>query len=111
MLLCQLSKHNKDLAKQFQPVQFDAQNEPSEDPALKYYAEHTAQIEIVRHDRTMEQIIFPKLDICGCLSKETKNHVYKTAERDEQKSKLNDFFNRHEALLEEMKWQKSLQGN
>jgi inositol 1,4,5-triphosphate receptor type 1 len=36
----------------------------SGDAALQYYANHTAQIEIVRHDRTMEQIVFPIPEMC-----------------------------------------------
>ena len=110
-MICQLSKHNKDLAELLKPSQLDQHNELQVDRALDYYAKHTAQIEIVRHDRTMEQIVFPIPEICEYLTPETKHRVYVTAERDDQNSKLTDFFDRHEDLLSEMKWQKKLRGN
>jgi len=80
------------------------------DPALDYYAKHTAQIEIVRQDRTLEQIVFPIPEICEYLTPETKRHVYVTAERDDQNSKVTDFFSRHEDIFAEMTWQKKLRG-
>lgn len=107
-ILChQLAQHNRDLA---------ALLKPHESPdcktaqALQYYASHTAQIEIVRHDRTMEQIVFPVPQICEFLTRETKVKVYNTTERDEQSSKVSDFFERTEDLFNEMKWQKKLRG-
>lgn len=107
-ILChQLAQHNQDLA---------ALLKPHESPdcktaqALQYYASHTAQIEIVRHDRTMEQIVFPVPQICEFLTRETKVKVYNTTERDEQSSKVSDFFERTEDLFNEMKWQKKLRG-
>lgn len=78
------------------------------DEALHHYAAHTAQIEIVREDRTLEQIVFPIPEICEYLTPETKFKVYTTAERDDQGSKVADFFNRHDDLFNEMKWQKKL---
>uniref|UniRef100_A0A182YFI7 Inositol 1,4,5-trisphosphate receptor n=1 Tax=Anopheles stephensi TaxID=30069 RepID=A0A182YFI7_ANOST len=78
--------------------------------ALLYYQTHTAQIEIVRHDRTLEQIVFPIPEICEYLTKDTKVRVLNTAERDDQGSKVADFFDRHEAMFNEMKWQKKLRG-
>ena len=39
---------------------------------LDYYANHTAQIEIVRHDRAMEQIVFPIPEMCEYLTGDTK---------------------------------------
>ena len=41
------------------PSQLDSRGELQVDPALDYYATHTGQIEIVRQDRTLEQIVFP----------------------------------------------------
>uniref|UniRef100_A0A182YMW4 Uncharacterized protein n=1 Tax=Anopheles stephensi TaxID=30069 RepID=A0A182YMW4_ANOST len=67
--------------------------------ALLYYQTHTAQIEIVRHDRTLEQIVFPIPEICEYLTKDTKVRVLNTAERDDQGSKVADFFDRHEAMF------------
>ena len=67
-------------------------------------------VQIVRHDRTMEQIVFPIPEICEYITAETKFRVYNTAERDDQGSKVSDFFDRHEDMFSEMKWQKKLRG-
>lgn len=67
--------------------------------------------QIVRHDRTMERIVFPIPEICEFLTEETKNSVLKTTERDEQGSKVADFFSRHDDMFSEMKWQKKLRGH
>ncbi|XP_022655647.1 inositol 1,4,5-trisphosphate receptor type 1-like isoform X5 [Varroa destructor] len=106
-ILChQLAQHNRELAALLKP------NEQDQDPkvcqALKYYASHTAQIEIVRQDRSMEQIVFPVPQLCEFLTRETKTAVYHTTERDEQGSKVSDFFDKSEELFNEMKWQKKL---
>lgn len=45
-------------------------------------------LQIVRHDRTMEQIVFPVPQICEFLTRESKMKVYYKAERDEQGSKV-----------------------
>uniref|UniRef100_A0A663MHU5 Inositol 1,4,5-trisphosphate receptor n=1 Tax=Athene cunicularia TaxID=194338 RepID=A0A663MHU5_ATHCN len=87
-------------------------SDPDEgDEALRYYANHTAQIEIVRHDRTMEQIVFPVPNICEFLTQESKSRVFNTTERDEQGSKVHDFFQQTEDLYNEMKWQKKIRNN
>lgn len=65
-------------------------------------------LQIVRHDRTMEQIVFPKPEICKYLTKETKQRVYMTAERDEQGTKVPDFFEKCNDMYLEMLWQKKL---
>uniref|UniRef100_A0A672LHQ5 Inositol 1,4,5-trisphosphate receptor n=1 Tax=Sinocyclocheilus grahami TaxID=75366 RepID=A0A672LHQ5_SINGR len=65
-------------------------------------------LQIVRLDRTMEQIVFPVPNICEFLTQESKLRVYYTTERDEQGSKINDFFLRSEDLFNEMNWQKKL---
>lgn len=107
-ILChQLAQHNRDLAGLLKPHE-SADCKTAQ--ALQYYASHTAQIEIVRHDRTMEQIVFPVPQICEFLTRETKVKVYNTTERDEQGSKVSDFFERTEDLFNEMKWQKKLRG-
>jgi hypothetical protein len=67
-------------------------------------------IQIVRHDRTMEQIVFPVPQVCEFLTRESKMKTYHTVERDEQGSKVFDFFERTDDLFNEMKWQKSLRG-
>lgn len=58
----------------------------------------------------MEQIVFPVPQICEFLTDESKMKIYYTSERDEQGSKVFDFFERAEDLFNEMKWQKRLRG-
>ncbi|EFX62329.1 hypothetical protein DAPPUDRAFT_270607 [Daphnia pulex] len=85
-ILCHhLAQHNKELAALMKPPSVDG---VSGDAALQYYANHTAQIEIVRHDRTMEQIVFPIPEMCEYLTNDTKVRVFHTAERDDQGSKV-----------------------
>lgn len=110
-LFFKLSKHNKELPELLKPAQTDVHGSTEICPALDYYAKHTAQIEIVRYDRTMEQIVFTIPEICEYLTLETRHRVFVTAERDDQGSKVTDFFNRHEDMFAEMKWQKKLRGN
>uniref|UniRef100_A0A8C6XGN9 Inositol 1,4,5-trisphosphate receptor n=1 Tax=Naja naja TaxID=35670 RepID=A0A8C6XGN9_NAJNA len=104
----QLILHNKQLTQMLKsttPVQ-----EEEEDP-LAYYEKHTSQIEIVRLDRSMEQIIFPVPSICQFLTKETKNRLFTTTEQDEQGSKVSDFFEQSSFLHNEMEWQRKLRSN
>lgn len=76
ILAHQLARHNKELQTMLKPGgQVDG------DEALEFYAKHTAQIEIVRLDRTMEQIVFPVPSICEFLTKESKLRIYYTTER------------------------------
>ncbi|EDW76206.1 uncharacterized protein Dwil_GK15332 [Drosophila willistoni] len=110
-ILChQLAQHNKELASLLkasedpQSSSFDAKTSQ----ALMYYATHTAQIEIVRNDRTLEQIVFPIPEICEYLTTDTKIKILNTAERDDQGSKVADFFDKAEEMFNEMKWQKKL---
>nr|XP_056723259.1 inositol 1,4,5-trisphosphate receptor type 1 isoform X1 [Euleptes europaea] len=103
ILAHQLARHNKELQNMLKPG-----GQVEGDEALEFYAKHTAQIEIVRSDRTMEQIVFPVPSICEFLTKESKLRIYYTTERDEQGSKINDFFLRSEDLFNEMNWQKKL---
>uniref|UniRef100_A0A8D3DQN7 Inositol 1,4,5-trisphosphate receptor n=1 Tax=Scophthalmus maximus TaxID=52904 RepID=A0A8D3DQN7_SCOMX len=102
----QLARHNKELAMMLKPGGASGEG----DEALEFYAKHTAQIEIVRQDRTMEEIVFPVPNICEFLTLESKLRVYYTTERDEQGSKINDFFLSAEDLFNEMNWQKKLRG-
>nr|CAD7455068.1 unnamed protein product [Timema tahoe] len=66
--------------------------------------------EIVRQDRTLEQIVFPIPEICEYITSDTKAKVLNTAEKDDQGSKVTDFFERAEDMFNEMKWQKKLRG-
>ena len=67
-------------------------------------------LQIVRHDRTLEQIVFPIPEICEYLTTETKKKILNTAERDDQGSKVADFFDQTEEMFNEMNWQKKLRG-
>ncbi|XP_013148866.1 PREDICTED: inositol 1,4,5-trisphosphate receptor isoform X2 [Papilio polytes] len=105
-ILChQLAGHNKELAALVRATPSGVNA-----PALQYYRTHTAQIEIVRTDRSMEQIVFPIPEICEYLPADSKHRVLQTAERDDQGSKVADFFSRLDNLFHEMKWQKKLRG-
>ncbi|XP_047441475.1 inositol 1,4,5-trisphosphate receptor type 3 isoform X2 [Mugil cephalus] len=75
---------------------------------LEYYEQLTSQIEIVREDRSMEQIVFPVHPICEFLTEESKFRVFNTTEQDEQGSKVTHFFEQTSFLHGEMEWQKKL---
>ncbi|XP_033744403.1 inositol 1,4,5-trisphosphate receptor-like isoform X4 [Pecten maximus] len=107
ILATQLSQHKEELANLLKPSDDDLWG----DQALKFYEKHTAQIEIVRENRTMERIVFPIPEICEYLTEETKTRIYNCAEMDEQGSKVVDFFERHEDMFAEMRWQKKLRAN
>ncbi|KAI0241212.1 Inositol 1,4,5-trisphosphate receptor type 1 [Lamellibrachia satsuma] len=107
ILAHQLAKHNKELAELLKP----GPGGNYIDIAFEYYAAHTAQIEIVREDRTMEQIVFPIPQECEYLTDETKQKIYNSAPRDEQGSKVPYFFTRHEDMFAEMNWQKKLRSS
>uniref|UniRef100_A0A8C0XEK0 Inositol 1,4,5-trisphosphate receptor n=1 Tax=Castor canadensis TaxID=51338 RepID=A0A8C0XEK0_CASCN len=100
-----LSLNNKQLS-QMLKSSVPAQEE-EEDP-LAYYENHTSQIEIVRQDRSMEQIVFPVPGICQFLTEETKHRLFTTTEQDEQGSKVSDFFDQSSFLHNEMEWQRKL---
>lgn len=90
-ILChQLAQHNKDLAHLLRPLDSSNVDEKTQ-KALSFYAKHTAQIEIVRNDRTLEQIVFPIPEICEYLTHDTKVKVLNTAELDDQGSKVKLF--------------------
>ncbi|XP_060734023.1 inositol 1,4,5-trisphosphate receptor type 2 isoform X1 [Tachysurus vachellii] len=111
ILAHQLARHRKVLQQSLKPG-LDPDDERRErEEALPYYAKHTAQIEIVRHDRTMEQIVFPVPNICEYLTEESKVRVFTTTERDDQGSKVNHFFQQFEDLYNEMWWQKKMRNN
>ncbi|XP_056413537.1 inositol 1,4,5-trisphosphate receptor type 3 isoform X2 [Hyla sarda] len=101
-----LSLNNKQLSQMLKSKAAPVEEE-KEDP-LEYYARHTSQIEIVRSDRSMEQIVFPVPNICKFLTEETKHRVFMTTEQDEQGSKVSDFFDQSSFLHNEMEWQKKL---
>nr|XP_022296363.1 inositol 1,4,5-trisphosphate receptor type 1-like isoform X5 [Crassostrea virginica] len=106
ILATQLSLHHEKLAQLLK-----SSGDLWGDQALEFYEKHTAQIEIVRQDRTMERIVFPIPDICEYLTEETKTRIYYDTERDEQGSKVADFFEKVEDMFAEMRWQKKLRAN
>ncbi|KAH7730957.1 ITR-1 protein [Aphelenchoides avenae] len=106
ILAHQLARHNDELSSLLNPD--NGKNEATR-TALKYYREHTAQIEIVRQDRKMERVVFPIHDVCYYLTPETKHNVFMNTERDAQGSKVTDFFDTWKTLYDEMKWQRKLQ--
>jgi hypothetical protein len=56
----------------------------------------------------MEQIVFPVPTICEYLTKETKQRIFLTTEKDEQNSKITGFFEAVDSMWNEMKWQRKL---
>jgi inositol 1,4,5-triphosphate receptor type 1 len=78
------------------------------DEAMQYYSVHTGQIEIIREDRSMEQIVFPVPTLCEYLTEETKQRVFLTTEKDEHDSKIEGFFDAVDSMWTEMKWQRKL---
>jgi hypothetical protein len=59
-LTFQLALYNKEIASLLRPSPTDPV-EPKMAEALRFYSSHTAQIEVVRHDRTLEQVQSRKL--------------------------------------------------
>ncbi|XP_040587958.1 inositol 1,4,5-trisphosphate receptor type 3 isoform X1 [Mesocricetus auratus] len=100
-----LSLNNKQLSQMLKP---SAPAQEEEEDPLAYYESHTSQIEIVRQDRSMEQIVFPVPGICQFLTEETKHRLFTTTEQDEQGSKVSDFFHQSSFLHNEMEWQRRL---
>ncbi|XP_023342605.1 inositol 1,4,5-trisphosphate receptor, partial [Eurytemora carolleeae] len=106
-ILChQLALYNKEISALLQPTQDMMDMKMVE--ALGFYSTHTAQIEVVRYDRSLEQIVFPIPEICEYLTPETQKKVYMQARRDDQGSKVSDFFAKSENMFIEMNWQKKL---
>uniref|UniRef100_A0A8C4VT16 Inositol 1,4,5-trisphosphate receptor n=1 Tax=Gopherus evgoodei TaxID=1825980 RepID=A0A8C4VT16_9SAUR len=77
-------------------------------PSAEHPAFFACSIQIVRLDRSMEQIIFPVPSICEFVTRETKYRLFTTTEQDEQGSKVSDFFDQSSFLHNEMEWQKKL---
>ena len=99
VFILQLARHNK-------PLQIELEKACSnEQDPIRYYADRTAQIEvsmclhvylsiylhqfqIVRSDRKLEQIVFPKNQLCNALTPASQDRVYQTTECDLQGSKV-----------------------
>ncbi|GAU93572.1 hypothetical protein RvY_05495 [Ramazzottius varieornatus] len=106
ILAYQLAEFSPDLWHLLHPSDFDST--PKMVDALKYLDSKTAHIEVVREDRSIEKITFRIAEKCEYLTPETKQRVKNETERDEQGSKVADFFGRVDELYNEMKWQKHL---
>ena len=66
--------------------------------------------QIVRTDRSLEQIVFPVPQVCEYLTEDSKERVLQHTECDEQGSKVAHFFEQTPGLHEEMECQQALQG-
>uniref|UniRef100_A0A5F8HI75 Inositol 1,4,5-trisphosphate receptor n=1 Tax=Monodelphis domestica TaxID=13616 RepID=A0A5F8HI75_MONDO len=100
ILALQLSRHNKQLQHLLKPVKLCS--------CLPVFPRPRLLPQIVRQDRSMEQIVFPVPSICEFLTEETKHRLFTTTEQDEQGSKVSDFFDQSSFLHNEMEWQKKL---
>lgn len=76
--------------------------------AMSFFAEHCKRVEIVRHDY-LERFYFSTPPMCYHLTASTRDKVKWGVERGGGGKKLQDFFGRHEELLEEMRHQQRLQ--
>lgn len=94
-ILCyQLLKHNEEFKASLERLK--ALNVSVREP-LNFYENHTAQIEVVRSDRTLEQIVFPIPEICEMLTREMKVKTMRLCEKDERDSKVS--FNAKEKIF------------
>lgn len=85
-ILCyQLMKHNEEFKTSLERIK--AVN-PSVRESLNFYQKHTAQIEVVRSDRALEQIVFPIPEICEMLTREMKLKIISSCAKDERDSKV-----------------------
>uniref|UniRef100_A0A4W4FP35 Inositol 1,4,5-trisphosphate receptor n=1 Tax=Electrophorus electricus TaxID=8005 RepID=A0A4W4FP35_ELEEL len=99
ILALQLARHNKILLNLLKPPK---RTKEEVDEVLSLCCQ------IVREDRSMEQIVFPVHSICEFLTEESKFRVFTTTEQDEQGSKVTHFFDQTSFLHNEMEWQKKL---
>ena len=58
-----------------------------------------------------EQIVFPIPEICEYLTEDTQIKMFINAEKDDQGSKVADFFFKADDMFQEMQWQKKLRSN
>ena len=58
-----------------------------------------------------EQIVFPIPEICEYLTEDTQIKMFINAEKDDQGSKVADFFYKADDMFQEMQWQKKLRSN
>lgn len=85
-ILCyQLMKHNEEFKASLERMK--ATNNSIRE-AMDFYQKHTAQIEVVRSDRALEQIVFSIPEICENLTDEMKIKAVNLCEKDERDSKV-----------------------
>jgi len=75
---------------------------------LSFFQKRTGRVEIVREDE-LERVYFPIPPLCELLPKKYKDDLVNNVNRHDLLSKLDDFVNRSDGLLAEMKWQLQLQ--
>ncbi|KCV71988.1 hypothetical protein H696_01395 [Fonticula alba] len=75
--------------------------------ASEYFARNTGSIEIVVHNE-LERVYFPIPPVCRFITEESRLHVLNKTERDEQGSKVPDFYRQIDTLYHEMLWQNQL---
>ena len=59
----------------------------------------------------IQQIVFPIPEICEYLTEDTQIKMFINAEKDDQGSKVADFFHKADDMFQEMQWQKKLRSN
>uniref|UniRef100_A0A8C2WA28 Inositol 1,4,5-trisphosphate receptor n=1 Tax=Cyclopterus lumpus TaxID=8103 RepID=A0A8C2WA28_CYCLU len=104
ILAQQLARHNKVLQNLLKPQKNNKEGEEG----ISSMVMTPVRLQIVRDDRSMEQIVFPVHPICEFLTEESKIRVFNTTEQDEQGSKVTHFFEQTSFLHGEMEWQKKL---
>ncbi|KAG5678613.1 hypothetical protein PVAND_008274 [Polypedilum vanderplanki] len=105
-ILCnQLAKHNSSYRTSL--IELKNYNRKQKN-AILFYEKNTSQIEIVKTNGNLEEIVFPVPEICHQLKKNEKIKLFKSCERDEQGSKILDFFNKSEELYERLVWEKGI---
>ena len=111
ILAVQLAPHSEALRKVLNRWIYNQNLNYSDYPerdALQFYSESTAKVEIVREDGKLENIIFPIPSVCKYLPLHAKESVLKDVKRDEQGSKVPEFFEKRNDLYAEMTWQQQL---
>ena len=68
-----------------------------------FYARNTGSIEIVRQDKTLEEVYFPVPDLCTWLSLKSKQKLEWEVDRSTPQKRIEDFVNRSEGMIHEMR--------
>uniref|UniRef100_A0A673HC10 Inositol 1,4,5-trisphosphate receptor n=1 Tax=Sinocyclocheilus rhinocerous TaxID=307959 RepID=A0A673HC10_9TELE len=108
ILALQLARHNKMLLTLLKPQKKTIEEGEESISSMVTSFPLACHMQIVREDRSMEQIVFPVHPICEFLTEDSKVRVFTTTEQDEQGSKVTQFFEQTSFLHNEMEWQKKL---